>query len=100
MVSSRQNGNRRVFSTDDFLVSWYKTDGQLRYNKHSGEIEMYVNQSYQFTERADLSMNLNTDSRIEIQFIEHNYKPSNIFIQCSILLHAVVHFDCLLENFD
>ena len=40
---------------------------------------MYVNQSYQFTERADcLARNL--DSVMEAKFIELNYKPSSILI--------------------
>ena len=42
------------------------------------ELECTVNQSYQFTERADLSRNL--DSVMEAQFIELNYKPSYILI--------------------
>ena len=47
-------------------------------NKHGGGVGMYVNQSYQFTERADLSRNL--DSVMDAQFIELNYKPSYILI--------------------
>ena len=39
---------------------------------------MYVNQSYQFTERADLSRNL--DCIMEAQFIELDYKPSYTLI--------------------
>ena len=49
-----------------------------RNNKHGGGVGVYVNQSYQFTERADLSRNL--DSVMEAQFIELNYKPSYILI--------------------
>ena len=63
---------------DEFSVPRYKFVGMSRSNKHGREVGMYVNQSYQFTERADLSRNL--DSVMEAQFIELNYKPSNILI--------------------
>ena len=63
---------------DEFSVPRYKFVGMSRNNKHGREVGMYVNQSYQFTERADLSRNL--DSVMDAQFIELNYKPSNILI--------------------
>ena len=63
---------------DEFSVPQYKFVGQSRNNKHGGGVGMYVNQSHQFTERADLSRNL--DGIMEAQFIELNYKPSNILI--------------------
>ena len=55
---------------DEFSVPQYKFVGQSRNNKHCGGAGVYVNQSYQFTERADLSRNL--DSVMEAQFIELN----------------------------
>ena len=63
---------------DEFSVSHYKFIGQSRNNKHGGGVGVYVNQSYQFTERADLSRNL--DCIMEAQFIELNYKLSYILI--------------------
>ena len=63
---------------DKFSVPQYKFVGQSRNNKHGGGVGVYVNQSYQFTERADLSRNL--DSVMDAQFIELNYKPSYILI--------------------
>ena len=63
---------------DEFSVPQYKFVGQSRNNKHCGGVGVYVNQSYQFTERADLSRNL--DSVMDAQFIELNYKPSYILI--------------------
>ena len=63
---------------DEFSVPGYKFVGMSRNNKHGREVGMYVNQSYQFIEREDLSRNL--DSVMEAQFIELNYKPSNILI--------------------
>ena len=55
---------------DEFSVPQYKFVGQSTNNKHCGGVGVYVNQSYQFTERADLSRNL--DSVMEAQFIELN----------------------------
>ena len=63
---------------DEFSVPQNKFVEKSRNNKHGGGVGMYVNQSYQFTERAGLSRNL--ESVMEAQFIELNYKPSNILI--------------------
>ena len=63
---------------DKFSVPQNKFVGKSTNNKHGGGVGVYVNQSYQFTETADLSRNL--DSVMEAQFIELNYKPSYILI--------------------
>ena len=63
---------------DEFSVPQNKFVGQSRNNKHGGGVGVYVNQSYQFTERADLSRDL--DCIMAAQFIELNCKPSYIFI--------------------
>ena len=57
------------------------------------ELEMYVNQSYQFTERADLSRNL--DSVMEAQFIELN---STWSYENRVSKHFVIfrNFPCLI----
>ena len=63
---------------NEFLVPQNKFVGKSKNNKYGGGVGVYVNQSYQFTETADLSRNL--DSVMEAQFIELNYKPSYILI--------------------
>ena len=63
---------------DEFSVPQNKFVRKSRNNKRGGGVGVYVNQSYQFTERADLSRNL--DSVMDAQFIELNYKPSYILI--------------------
>ena len=57
------------------------------------ELEMYVNQSYQFTERADLSRNL--DSVMEAQFIELNstWSYENRFSKHFVIFR---NFPCLI----
>ena len=57
------------------------------------ELEMYVNQSYQFTERADLWRNL--DSAMEAQFIELN---STWSYENRVSKHFVIfrNFPCLI----
>ena len=63
---------------DEISVPQNKLVAKSKNNKHGGGVGVYVNQSYQFTERADLSRNL--DSVMDAQFIELNYKPSYILI--------------------
>ena len=63
---------------DEISVPQNKFVGKSKNNKHGGGVGVYVNQSYQFTERADLSRSL--DSVMDAQFIELNYKPSYILI--------------------
>ena len=63
---------------DEISVLQNKFVGKSKNNKHAGGVGVYVNQSYQCTERADLSRNL--DSVMDAQFIELNYKPSYILI--------------------
>ena len=78
---------------NEFSVPQYKFVGQSRNNKHCGGVGVYVNQSYQFTERADLSRNL--DSVMEAQFIELN---STWSYENRISKHFVIfrNFPCLL----
>ena len=45
---------------DEISVPQNKFVGKSKNNKHGGGVGVYVNQSYQFTERADLSRNLDS----------------------------------------
>ena len=45
---------------DEFSVPQNKFVGKSRNNERGGGVGVYVNQSYQFTERADLSRNLDS----------------------------------------
>ena len=61
---------------DEFSIQGYNFVGQTRNNKHGGGVGVYVNKLHQFTERTDLSMNI--ENIIEAQFIELKEKPQNI----------------------
>ena len=78
---------------DEFSFPHYKFFGQSRNNKHGAGVGVYVNQSYQFTERADLSRNL--DSEMEAQFIELNSTRS---YENRVSKHFVIfrNFPCLI----
>ena len=65
-------------SLDEFTIPQYKFVGQTRNKRHGVGIGMYVNQSYQFTIRTDLSVN--QEDIIEAQFIELNCQSNNILI--------------------
>ena len=78
---------------DEISVPQNKFVGKSKNNKHGGGVGVYVNQSYQFTERADLSRNL--DSVMEAQFIELN---STWSYENRISKHFVIfrNFPCLI----
>ena len=78
---------------DEFSVPQNKFVRKSRNNKRGGGVGVYVNQSYQFTERADLSRNL--DSVMEAQFIELN---STWSYENRISKHFVIfrNFPCLI----
>ena len=78
---------------DKFSVPQNKFVGNSRNNKHGGGVEVCVNQSYQFTERAALSRNL--DSVMEAQFIELN---STWSYENRVSKHFVIfrNFPCLI----
>ena len=78
---------------DEISVPQNKFVAKSKNNKHGGGVGVYVNQSYQFTERADLSRNL--DSVMEAQFIELN---STWSYENRISKHFVIfrNFPCLI----
>ena len=78
---------------DEISVPQNKFVGKSKNNKHGGGVGVYVNQSYQFTERADLSRNL--DSVMEAQFIELNstWSYENRFSKHFVIFR---NFPCLI----
>ena len=78
---------------DEISVPQNKFVGKSKNNKHGGGVGVYVNQSYQFTERADLSRNL--DSVMEAQFIELNstWSYENRISKHFVIFH---NFPCLI----
>lgn len=61
---------------DELSIQGYNFVGQTRNNKHGGGVGMYVNKLHQFTERTDLSINI--ENIIEAPFIELKENPQNI----------------------
>ena len=62
---------------NDFPLNQYSFVGRVRNHKIGGGVGLYVNQSYQYRERHDLSINV--DDVIESQFIELT-TPDNIIV--------------------
>ena len=64
-------------NVNDFPLNQYSFVGRVRNHKIGGGVGLYVNQSYQYRERHDLSINV--DDVIESQFIELT-TPDNIIV--------------------
>ena len=63
---------------NNFPIPHYKYIGQVRNTRQGGGVGLYINKLYEFTERNDLSTNI--ENIIEAQFIEINSQPNNIII--------------------